>query len=637
MCGIAGIVRPLAAAPVEEAALRRMAGALHHRGPDGWGLAIDERAGLASTRLAMVGLADGWQPLRAERSMIAYNGEVYNHVELGAGMELRTHTDTEVVLRCLERDGQAALHRFNGQFALAWWEPEERRLTLARDRFGVRPLFYSPRPDGSLVFASEARALFASGEVAPVADVDGLGDVFTLWGARAPRTVFEGVVAVPPGGLIVWQDGHLRRAPAVVGAGAGAPAPAGDLEDLLRDAVRLRLRADVPVGAYLSGGLDSSLITALAADAHPALRTFSVSFEDPRYDESEHQLEVAALLGTEHHVLRVGPADVAGRFPDAVAHAESPLVRTAPAPLLGLAEMTRSLGITAVLTGEGADELFWGYDLFKEVQARLAGDAGALDRLYPQLGGARRGDAWRRAFLDAGPEDDPLFSHQVRANATGRSALSCGLRWPRRIGDPLERLRAQLPADFGARTALERAEWLELRTLLEPYLLSAQADRVSMAHGVEGRFPFLDHRVFEHAAALPPARKLDGMQDKVALREVAARVLPTAIAEPSQAAVPRPRGRPLLRCERLAGLGRRCPVGGGARPHRRLRPGSRCRAGPALPRRPCHRPTRGHGARSASCRPRSGTTAASTAAPGPRPRASRDVRLDLRRQPARST
>jgi asparagine synthase (glutamine-hydrolysing) len=532
MCGIAGIVRASPAAPVDEAALRRMVRALRHRGPDGWGLALDAGAGLAATRLAMVGIEDGWQPMEGERSVLVYNGEVFNHVELGAGLDLRTHADTEVVLRLLERDGAAALHRCIGQFAFAWWEPAERRLTLARDRFGVRPLLYAAGADGSFVFASEARALFASGEVEPAPDLEGLDEVFTLWGARAPRTVFAGVSALPPGGLLVWQDGRVVEErlwyEPRLGADAGAADP-DDLEPLLRDAVRIRLRADVPVGAYLSGGLDSSVVTALAADAHPQLRTFSVAFEDPRYDESAHQLEVAAALGTEHHVVRTGPAEIADVFEDVVEHAETPLVRTAPAPLYALARATRALGITAVLTGEGADELFWGYDLFKEVQLRRARDWAGLDALYPQIGGARRGDAWRQAFAAAGPDDDPLFSHQTRINAT--SAVRSLYRADLGVGDGLERLRASLPEEFGRWSALERAQWLELRTLLEPYLLSAQADRVSLAHGVEGRFPFLDHRVFEHAAALPPEAKLAGMDDKIALRAVGRRVLPGRIAE----------------------------------------------------------------------------------------------------------
>ncbi|MGB8650061.1 MAG: asparagine synthase (glutamine-hydrolyzing) [Mycobacteriales bacterium] len=545
MCGIGGVVRADEREDVDPSALRRMARALRHRGPDGYGLAVGAGAGLVSTRLAIFDVPHGWQPLRTSPggSVLVYNGEVYNHPELRAelardGVVCTTRSDTEVVLRFLERDGLAALDRFNGQFALAWWRPRERRLTLVRDRFGVRPLHYALDVDGSLVFGSEASALFASGEVEASPDLRGIDDVFTTWGPRAPRSAFGGVHRVRPGGVLVWERGVVVAdrtwwQPDV------APAEEVDTEDLaelLRDSVRLRLRADVPVGTYLSGGLDSSLITAMAREASDhQLRTFSVAFDDPRYDESHHQLEVAAALGTEHHVVRVGRREIADSFREAVQHAETPLVRTAPVPMMLLARSAREHGITVVATGEGADELFWGYDLFKEVvlrQASLA-DPSALDQLYPHLGGAARGPAWRRFFTDAGPADDPLFSHQTRAAATGVvSALyQPAVREQLRQDDSLDRLRAALPAGFGRWSALQRAGWLELQTLLEPYLLAAQGDRVAMAHGVEGRYPFLDHRVFGHAARLPVVRKLDGMQDKVVLRELGAALLPQGIAQ----------------------------------------------------------------------------------------------------------
>jgi asparagine synthase (glutamine-hydrolysing) len=551
MCGIGGIVRAEAGAAVGEDALRRMAGALHHRGPDGYGLALGGGAGFVSTRLAIFDIPRGWQPLWSGPggSLIVYNGEVYNHPELRAelardGIECATLTDTEVVHRMLERDGLAALDRFNGQFAFAWWQPEERRLTLVRDRFGVRPLHYAVAPDGSVVFASEAKGLFASGEVEAAPDLEGIDEVFTLWGSLAPRSPFRGVHQVGAGRVLVWERGRLvtDRAWWRPEPGREADADPRALDELLRDSVRLRLRADVPVGSYLSGGLDSSLVSALATEASDhRLRTFSVAFSDERFDERRFQQEVAAALGTEHHVVDVGPGDIADAFRRVVRHAETPLIRTAPAPLDLLARETRAQGITVVASGEGADELFWGYDLFKEVVLRREAehDETALDRLaalYPYLaaaGGDRRGPAWRRFFADAGAADDPLFSHQTRANATAvvkafyRPEVAAELP----DGAALERLRARLPEGFGRWSALERAAYLEVTTLLEPYLLAAQGDRVAMAHGVEGRYPFLDHRVFDHAAALPPARKLDGMRDKIALRELAADVLPAGIAE----------------------------------------------------------------------------------------------------------
>ena len=549
MCGLAGIVRPHASERVDELALRRMVGAIGHRGPDGFGLALDEGAGLVSARLAIFDIPRGWQPFEASSggSLLVYNGEVYNHPELRADLSARgdafaTTCDTEVVLRLLERDGVGGLERLNGQFAFAWWQPAQRRLTLVRDRFGVRPLYYALLDDGTLVFGSEAKALFASGEVDAAPDLVGVDEVFTLWGPRAPRTTFLGIAQVRPGGVVVWERGRIVEertwwTPEYDLDGE----PEADLEDLLRDSVRLRLRADVPVGTYLSGGLDSSLITALAqAETEHDLRTFSIAFKDPRYDERVHQEEVSRAIGTRHHVVEALPRDIAWAFPDVVRHAEMPLVRTAPVPLYLLARAVREQRITVVATGEGADELFWGYELFKEVVLRELNRreperaVELLDQLYAYLGpaAARRGPAWRRFLLETGADDEQLGSHLTRAHATAavkafyRQEVAAG------IGTgALDRLRADLPEAFGRWSPLERAAWLELTTLLEPYLLSAQGDRVAMAHGVEGRFPFLDHRVFAHSVRLPDAGKLGGMREKVALREVAAKVLPAAIAE----------------------------------------------------------------------------------------------------------
>jgi asparagine synthase (glutamine-hydrolysing) len=548
MCGVAGIVRADPGAVVAEGALRSMAGALRHRGPDGWGLAREAGAGLVSTRLAIFDVSGGWQPMRGERgTLLVYNGEVYNHPELRAelGGVFATSSDTEVVLRLLERDGLAALERLNGQFALAWWEPDVARLTLVRDRFGVRPLHWAALPDGGIAFASEAKALFASGEVAAVPDLGGLDEVFTLWGPRAPRTCFAGVAQLPPGGLLVWERGEIvaQRTwwePRYELAG-GAPG-AAELPELLGDAVRLRLRADVPVGTYLSGGLDSSLITALAQQASDhELRTFSVAFHDARYDERAFQQQVARALATRHHVVEVGPREIAGGFRDVVEHAETPLIRTAPVPLYLLARATREQGITVVATGEGADELYWGYDLFKETALRElhAHDPERaerlLDDLYPYLDvpAERRGPAWKRFFFEAGTPDDPLFSHQPRIAATGIVKAFYRPEVAQALGanGAVARLRAALPVAFARWSALERAAYLELTTLLAPNLLAAQGDRVAMAHGVEGRFPFLDHRVFAHSVRLPPERKLGpGLREKAELRALAERLLPAEVA-----------------------------------------------------------------------------------------------------------
>ena len=555
MCGIAGVVRPGPEPPVEESSLLRMARAVRHRGPDGFGLALDRGAGFVSTRLAIVDLPRGWQPLESGASggLLVYNGEVYNHPELRAelcsrGEEFESESDTEVVLRLLEREGLDALHRLNGQFALAWWHAEARRLVLVRDRFGVRPLHYALLDDGTLVFASEAKALFASGEVSASADLQGLDEIFTLWGPRPPRTPFRGVSQLPPGGLLIWERGKITAERTWWSADLGASTePDGDLEEVLRDSVALRLRADVPVGAYLSGGLDSSVITALAREeAGHRLRTFSVAFSDPLFDERAQQEVVARALGTDHHTVEITPGDIGAAFPEVIRHAEAPLVRTAPVPLYLLAREVRRHSITVVITGEGADELFWGYDLFKEVTIRELHDReperalALVDQLYPYLGagGARRGPAWRRFLLETGARDDLLRSHltRVEATATVKAFYHPDVAAELELGaSSVDRLRSELPESFGRWSALQRAAWLEVKTLLGPYLLAAQGDRVAMAHGVEGRFPFLDHRVYELAAAMAPERKLDGMRDKIALREVASRLLPPeAASRPKQ-------------------------------------------------------------------------------------------------------
>lgn len=554
MCGIAGILHADQARPIDEPTLRRMARAIRHRGPDGYGIASGGGAGLVSTRLAIFDIPSGWQPMQGAHrdTVMVYNGEVFNHYELrreleAQGERFRTTSDTEILLRLLDRDGPQALHRCNGQWGIAHLDRPTRTLTLMRDRFGVRPLHYALLPDGGIVFSSEVKGILASGLVEAVPDLEGMDEVFTFWAARPPRCAFKGIRLLPPGHLLVWRDGEiLEERPwweprYAVGA---PPPPPEELGELLRDAVRLRLRADVPVGCYLSGGLDSSVTTALAVEqTDHQLRTFSLAFRDPLFDESAFQRQVARELGTRHHVIEIGPEQITDAFEDVMRHLETPVIRSAGVPLYLLAQSTREQGITVVATGEGADELFWGYDLFKEAKVRAfcardpdaAWRASLFDRLYPYFAstGARRGEAWRRFFLDAGPAGDPLFSHQTRIAATsGVKALYSGDTRAALAGiDPLERLRDELPEEFGRMSVLERAAYLELTTLLGNHLLAAQADRVGMAHGIEGRFPFLDHRVFENAVATRPQDKLAGLREKIAVRRVAAEVVPPIVAQ----------------------------------------------------------------------------------------------------------
>jgi asparagine synthase (glutamine-hydrolysing) len=550
MCGIAGIAGD---GVVDVPALARMAAALRHRGPDGWGLYTSTFAGLAHTRLSIIDLATGAQPLANEDGTIwiTFNGEIYNYRELrplleARGHRFRTASDTEVLVHGYEEWGEGVLERLNGQFAFAIADGRDDSVFLARDRYGVRPLFYAERA-GALAFASEAKAIFASGLVRAEADLRGLDEVFTFWAARAPRTVFRGVAQLEPGTWARWKDGRLRTGRWFV-LEFPPPPPLSSTDHvaalgaLLGDAVDQRMRADVPVGAYLSGGLDSSITSALAARCTPFdLRTFSVTFDDPRFDESVHQRVMADAIGSRHAIHAVRPGEIARIFPEVVRHAETPLVRTAPAPLYQLSRLTKEHGIKVVLTGEGADESFLGYDLYKEVVVRLfclrhpdsAWRPRLFNRLYPyQRQAGQGGELWHRFFLDAGSLDDPLFSHLPRFMLTGRikDFLAPDVRADLAGFDAAEELRASVPAEFNKWTPLGRAAWLEFSTLLAGYLLSSQGDRMAMAHGVEGRFPYLDHRLVAFAAGLPEGSRLLGLHEKAVLRRWARTTLPGSVA-----------------------------------------------------------------------------------------------------------
>ena len=550
MCGFAGVVRS-DDRPVTAAALRRMAGAIRHRGPDGWGYYRGPRCGLAHVRLSIIDIAGGAQPMTSEdgRLIVVYNGEVYNYRELKEELEalghvFRTRCDTEVLVHGYEAWGAELMTRLNGQFAFAMYDRAERSLFLARDRFGVRPLFYAER-DGSLYVGSEAKAIFAGGEVQPEIDYRGIDEVFTFWAARPPRTPFRGVRSLEPGSYAIWLDGHLRVQRYYDLAYAeqrDEPVESlRELDSLMRDSVALRMRADVPVGGYLSGGLDSSITCALATKLTPhRLRTFSVTFDDPTLDESTEQRIVASELESLHNVQAITTTDIASVFPDVIWHTETPLLRTAPAPMFLLSKLTRENGIKVVLTGEGSDELFLGYDLFKETavrqfclrQPQSTARRRLFDRLYPYLPNrARGGELWQTFFLSAGPLEDPLFSHLPRFKLASWSKrfYSDDMRCALSGHDALHELRESLPSQFARWSSLNRAAYLEMTTLLSPYLLSSQGDRVALAHGVEGRFPFLDHRLFEFASRLPVSSKLCGLREKLILRQWASKVVPPSV------------------------------------------------------------------------------------------------------------
>ena len=561
MCGIVGYAGTNVRIEEAGALLRRMCAAVAHRGPDGEGVHAGLGFGLGHRRLAVVDLSEnGAQPMASAdgAAWISYNGEIFNHIELRAmlearGRRFRSSSDTEVVLQLYQEFGLDFVTHLNGDFALAIWDERERRLVLARDRMGVRPLFHTSR-NGCLYFASEVKALLQVLGIEAEIDPLALDQIFTLWAPIAPRTAFRGVSELPPGHIMIVEGGEARVRPywtldfpeasAHVDA-CGEARIADELRHLLEDATRIRLRADVEVGSFLSGGLDSSAISALAAGLAPGrLRTFGVGFADSAFDESAYQTTMARALGTAHHSIRCGEADIAEIFPEVVRHAEQPMLRAAPAPLFQLSGLVRSSGLKVVLTGEGADEIFAGYDLFKEAQVRrfCARQPNStirpqlFRRLYPYLAALnQQSPAYLARFFGIGADDpsDPLYSHRPRMRSTAGAKLlySGDLRATLGGYDAAEELAATLPPAFGAWHPLHQAQYLETRLLLPGYLLSAQGDRMAMAHGVETRFPYLDHRLVAFAARIPPRLKLRGLREKHILRTAVADLLPAEIAE----------------------------------------------------------------------------------------------------------
>lgn len=553
MCGIAGVVTHEGRTPPDPDELLRMAAMLQHRGPDGHGIYADDRAGLAHTRLSLVDLRGGAQPLANEDQTLwlVGNGEVFDHESQRRTLEQRghrfgTHSDMEVLLHAYEQWGDEAWQRLDAQFAVALWDTRAQRLVLARDRFGILPLHYAVLSD-AVVFASEQKALFAGGRIAPAFDAEIVRQVFTYWSAPGPRSVFAGVRSVPPATRINftangtetrhrwWQPDFRVDAD----ESRSTEEAVSELRARLDRAVQLRLQADVPVGAYISGGLDSSVLVALAVRAGVRPVTFSLGFDDPAFDETAPQRRAAELFGTEHHEVRCSERDIRDRLSDVVWHCETPLLRTAPVPMFMLSELVQQRGIKSVLTGEGADELLAGYSVFQEDKVRRFAARQPESTTRPALfarvhefvgTSAQRDSAMWRAFLAKGLTDtgDPLYSHRVRWQNGAWATRLLDLP-PVTEGTDDAVITALLPRPELLRRALARAQAIELATFMTPYLLCSQGDRVALAHGVEARYPFLAPDVASLCLGLPDGDKLRGLTTKVALRRLAAPLLPASI------------------------------------------------------------------------------------------------------------
>lgn len=539
MCGLAGLFLPTSA-NVVEADIAAMLAVTRHRGPDGIGCYTSDNKHFQAgfTRLAIIDLATGDQPLirNGGEMVLLGNGEIYNYRELRTELSARGHAfktqgDMEAALESYVAKGRDFVNDLNGMYAIALYEREPHRLILVRDRLGVKPLYWARTAGGGLVFASEVKALFASGLVTPTIDEGSVAAYLAHGYVPAPATLYRGVSKLPPASIMtVEADGALRierywRASPAQDLPPDAPGIRAHLTALMRDAVRLQLRSDVPVGAMLSGGLDSGLLVALAAEqVERPLKTYTVRFLGGKVDETPLAAEVAGRYGTDHSVFELSTDSAAQLLPRLCWHADEPL---ADASLLPNHLINQVIGreTRVVLNGTGGDELFAGYGRYFRlpVEARYLKLPQALRRLLePMVGVVDPFLAWQLARAEKFDTDRGgyLHDHCALFPPPIRALLGCHLTMP-------EPAQAGFFAEF-AGPADSAALYAELNTYLPEDLLTL-LDRTTMAHSVEGRVPLLDHRLVEAALGVPPAIRTPGGRQKALERDIAAEFLPQSL------------------------------------------------------------------------------------------------------------
>jgi len=558
VCGIAGIVNLTDNAPPSISAITSMISILRYRGPDESGVYLDDDCALGHLRLSIIGIDGGTQPICNEDGTlwIIYNGEAFNYVELKADLIKKGHlfvteTDTEVLLHLYEEYGTSCLDRINGQFSLAIWDARKKELFLARDRVGIRPLYYA-FSGGRLFVASEIKSIVAVNGAAQL-DLKALSQVFVLWSTLPGRTVFQGIQELRPGHFMVVRDGSAEPQPywripfqlAEQRSGLSFDDASEQLRELLSDAVRLRLRADVPVGAYLSGGLDSSVIAMLISrHCTSHLRTFSLGFESSPFDETPFQNQMISYLSADNRQVMIGNDEIRQWFPKTVWHCEKPMLRTSPVPMFLLSKLVRDEGYKVVLSGEGADEILAGYNIFKEAKIRAywGRDPASrrrpllLERLYPYVfKNPSRSRSFLQTFFAVTPQDlqDLFFSHSVRWEGGRRNLSFFSEESIAALAnyDPVVEVANCLPEDFARCDLLTKAQVLEMQIFLSNFLLSSQGDRVGMANSIEMRHPFLDYRVIDFAFRLPASWKLKGLNEKYLLKHAFKGLVPASIAQ----------------------------------------------------------------------------------------------------------
>ena len=556
MCGITGILNLSKTNTGDIGILNQMAGYLNHRGPDQSGSYYDDYFCMAQNRLSIIDLEGGAQPIYNEdKSLwIIFNGEIYNFIELKKGLidkghRFYTHSDSEVIVHLYEDEKENCLQKLNGQFAFVIWDSEKKDLFAARDRVGKKPFYYTIY-NKKFYFGSEIKSIFACPEIKREIDLNSLNQLFTFWTTLPGKTFYKNIFELPAGYYLkssrenfqikqYWDFGFVSNDELIQ---YNSDEIAEQVKELLLDSVGLRLRADVPVGSYLSGGLDSSSISSLTErNFNNKLKTFGVLFEAKIYDEGEYQNEMVNNSNVEHRSIIVRNKEIGALFPDMLWYSEIPLLRLSPVPLFILSRLVNKSGFKVVLTGEGGDEVFGGYNIFRETLVRAFWGKYPesqirpllLGRLYPYILKDEKSKLGLQSFFRAGIEQpaNPFFSHLIRWQNTSKIKKFFIDDIKKEIVDydPLIELSNILPEGFHQWDNLSRAQYLEMKIFMSNYLLSSQGDRVAMAHSVELRMPYLDYRLIEFMAKVPSYLKILGLNEKYILKKVFKDILPDSI------------------------------------------------------------------------------------------------------------
>ena len=556
MCGITGILNLTEPNLISIDVIAKMSGYLNHRGPNESGLYIDDWIGIAQTRLSIIDLTSGTQPIHNEDKTlwIVFNGEIYNYIELKnslikLGHKFYTNTDTEIILHLYEEKQENCLHMLNGQFAFTIWDSVNRKIFIARDRVGKKPLYYTVCGN-QFIFASEIKAIFANNKVNRKLDHKAMDQVFTFWTTLPGRTSFKDIKELPAGSylsiignqVLVKQYWDFDFALPNELTNYNSNEITSYSKELLIDSIGIRLRADVPVGCYLSGGLDSSGITTLVKNNfNNQLNTFGIRFEDIDFDEGQYQKEMVSKLHVEHKEILATNKKIGELVPEVIWFTEIPLLRLSPVPLYMLSELVNQSGFRVVLTGEGADEIFGGYNIFRETLIRSfwakypdsTMRPRLLEKLYPYIFKDKRSKATLNSFFKVGIDqpDTPFFSHLIRWNNTARIKrfFSENITTSMQDYDTLLELKDNLPEKFNKWDALSKAQYLEMKIFMSDYLLSSQGDRVAMAHSLEIRMPYLDYRLIEFMGKVPSYLKIRGLNEKFILKKIYKDILPQSI------------------------------------------------------------------------------------------------------------